>query len=521
MLGHRVAVLDMNAFRHVHSAESIRQEITDPDIKDGWDVICIGGLHSTYKEIKRILPILRNQSKNAIIMAGGSYITHLPFETMKLNPEIDCGAIGEGEETFREMLQAVKNNNWKDVRGIVYREKDEIILNDPRPQIQDLDTIPYPAYHLIPLEVYFQYSPLMLSPESMVSRKRMSFVWERGCPRMCRFCSHAGMSRLDMIQLYGKDKITKMEKAQAKPEIDDRGTQMMARWPSPKYAVENVFLARWKYGIDFASILDENMLSNRKWTEEFCQLYMERGLHEVVSWGSLGDAPSVAVNPDLVRVMKEAACKYISFGFESASDRTLANDIGKGQTQKHEQIAVDTMVKNGLNPVATFMLGNPTETVDDLLETVMFWIKNRIEVDPFICTPYPGSAYFYKYRRKIEEQYDYRLEYVKDKPGLVNPEQEKEWRLAALDRFLNDLDDATVLTATISEVYHYGDLLAFRNLMHMKDMGRILKFAHYRNFPHQDKWKQWCPVCKAQEELKLPEQLKTIATPQVRQGIAF
>ena len=92
-----------------------------------------------------------------------------------------------------------------------------------------------------------------------------------------------------------------------------------------------------KYNLDFISILDENMTSNLKWTTEFCEKYREAGLHEVVKWGTLGDAPSVAVKPDLIPTMIDAGCSYISFGFESASDKVLNQDIKKGQYQMHLQ----------------------------------------------------------------------------------------------------------------------------------------------------------------------------------------
>ena len=93
--------------------------------------------------------------------------------------------------------------------------------------------------------------------------------------------------------------------------------------------------------------------------------------------------------------MVEAGCTYISFGFESASDKVLAQDIQKGQTRMHLQKTVDAIKNVGLRPLATFMIGNEHEDINDLLETVDFWIKNNIEVDPFICTPYVGSPIFY------------------------------------------------------------------------------------------------------------------------------
>ena len=72
---------------------------------------------------------------------------------------------------------------------------------------------------------------------------------------------------------------------------------------------------------------------------------------------------------------------YISFGFESASDKVLNQDIGKGQLQIHEQKTIDTVKSARLTPLTTFMIGNPHENINDLMETVTFWIQNDIEVE--------------------------------------------------------------------------------------------------------------------------------------------
>ena len=70
---------------------------------------------------------------------------------------------------------------------------------------------------------------------------------------------------------------------------------------SPRYAVDNIKVLKEKFDVDFISILDENMTSNLKWTKEFCNLYIEEGLDKTIKWGTLGDAPSVAVQPEIVQ----------------------------------------------------------------------------------------------------------------------------------------------------------------------------------------------------------------------------
>ena len=94
------------------------------------------------------------------------------------------------------------------------------------------------------------------------------------------------------------------------------------------------------------------MTSNKKWTEEFCELYVAEGLDKTVKWGTLGDAPSVATKPSLVKTMKDAGCTYISFGFESASNKVLNEDIQKGQVQEHLQktvLYVKSSIENSIS----------------------------------------------------------------------------------------------------------------------------------------------------------------------------
>ena len=99
-------------------------------------------------------------------------------------------------------------------------------------------------------------------------------------------------------------------------------------------------------------------------------MYKEEGLDKIIKWGTLGDAPSVATKPEIVKVMRDAGCSYISFGFESASNKVLNEDIQKGQTKEHLQKTINAIRGSGLTPIATFMIGNAHENINDLMETV-------------------------------------------------------------------------------------------------------------------------------------------------------
>lgn len=508
--GAQVGILDLNALRMNHDGQLVPTKVIEEELGlEKWDLIGIGGLTTAYRRIRQLVSLMKKTCPNSTIISGGGWATYNADEILQLVPGIDMVCIGEGEETFSEVCDEIiqGTRNFSKVKGLCLKDNGEIKFTEPRALISDLNTIPYPAYHLLEMDIYFRYSSLPMSVEAFNSKRRINVVWERGCPRGCTFCSHNGMSRGDIQNIYGLGDRKKGEQIVREVDKKNETFQMPARWPSVRYAVDNVKFLHEKYNVDFVFCVDENMTSNLKWTKEFCDLYVKEGLHEKVKWGTLGDAPSVAVQPGIIKIMKDAGCTFISFGFESASDKVLSQDIQKGQTQAHLQKTLDTIKNTGLRPITTFMIGNPHENIDDLMETVTFWIRNNIEINPFICTPYVGSPIYYANKEFILEQYDERLKLVKDKPG-IDKKIVDGWRLKALDRFMQECGDATQYTATVSQYFTIPELFSLKQFMYQHDTKRILQMAHQRydqtgleQWKHSKKWDSYCEICKAREEL--------------------
>lgn len=518
--GGQVGILDLNALRMKYDGKKVPTKIIEDEISsEKWDLIGIGGLTTVYGRIKEIAPIVRKAAPSAVFIGGGGWSSYNPDEILQLVPELDLICIGEGEETFSELYDAIKENSksYENINGLCIRNSNKSVFTNPRALISDLDTIPFPAYHLLETEIYFSFSSLPYSVESYNSKRRASVVWERGCPRGCTFCSHNGMSRIDLQNIYGNGDRKQGEKLVRISDKENNTFQLPARWPSPSYAVENVKFLFENYDVDFISIVDENMTSNKKWTTEFCDLYKESGLNEKIKWGTLGDAPSVATKPELIDVMRDAGCSYISFGFESASDKVLQEDIQKGQTRNHLQQTLDTIIKSDLTPLTTFMIGNPHESIDDLMETMDFWIKNNAEIDPFICTPYVGSPIYFNNKDMILSQYDPKIKLVGEGKIEATNEIVNKWKLNALDKFMIDCGDAFQYTATVSQYFSIPELFAIKNLMYQKDASRLLYWAHQRyeetNLPqwkHSEKWTQYCNVCKAESLAMQSKQVSQI-----------
>ena len=515
----QVGILDLNALRMNFGGKQVpNQVIIDQISAEKWDLIGIGGLTTTYNRIKELTPLIRKNAKDAIFIGGGGWASYNPVEILQLVPELDMICIGEGEATFSELYDEVDKGtgDFEKVNGLCLRNNNNFKFTNPRALIDDLNTVPYPAYHLLELDIYFRFSQEPKSIKSYNAKRRATTVWERGCPRGCTFCSHNGMSRIDLQNIYGDGNRKAGEKLVRIADDENDTFQLPARWPSPQYAIDNVKLLKEKYDIDFVSIVDENMTSNLKWTREFCDLYVKEGLDQTVKWGTLGDAPSVAVKPEIVQVMKDAGCAYISFGFESASDKVLNQDIQKGQLRIHLQKTIEAIKKSEMTPITTFMIGNPHENIDDLMETVDFWIQNGAEVDPFICTPYVGSPLFYDYKDYLLQQYDPKLKLISEGKYNVDKDTIEKWQFEALDKFMKECGDALNYTATVSQYFTIPELFALKEFMYKHDTSRMIKMAHQRfeetglpQWKVSKKWEKYDPVAIAREELSEKVKLAT------------
>lgn len=424
--GHEVVLLDVNAFRL--SMDEILEEVKGND----YDLIGLSGLVTTYKFQKKLIPLLRNIFPEACIISGGGCATSIPKEMLTWVPELDLCTIGEGEKTIIDIVEHIKDRDFSDVLGVVYRGRDgKIIENLPRPLMtqEELDQLPYPALDMLPMEdVYFKNSALALSREALESKRRLDIISERGCPWGCTFCFHN----------VGGRKV---------------------RYQSPKYVVEMIKHFRLRYAIDFVTLIDENMLANKKRAMEFCDLYEEAGLADVLKWGSTGHPNTI--DPDILSRLKECGCTYLEIGGESADNRIL-KEIKKNTTVDRLQSALESTLKAGINPVMNFMVGYEGEDLQSIYNTTRFWIKNGFRIYPFIITPYPGSELYYKNMDKILEQYGGNLE-----------------------NYILALGDATDLTVNISR-FSDPELLGLRELMVKQDIMRIKRFAKLKNIKLED-----------------------------------
>lgn len=451
--GHMVQVFDANAWRPSY-------EDTVSVLKaDIWDVIAIGGLITTYGYIKKFVTLAREVCNNVLIVAGGGFITPIPYDVMGFIKEIDIGVIGEAYLTFPEMLERVggKDTDWRSIRGIIFRgENGELVLNEERPLYDDIDSLPYPAWDMFPLHIYFKNSSLLLSEEAMLAKRHLGIIASYGCPFKCKYCFHLGLSgELETVDIDGKRHIV----------ISDKRN---IRYHSPDYIVGLVKSVRDRFGVDFVSFLDENFVylaRKKEWFDRFSKMWKENGLQprciidgvphqpdncEGIHWGTTAHA--ALVKPVILERFRELGCAHLDYGLESFSDEILRS-INKGANARMNEDAIKITMKAGIRPIPNQIIGFPDETFESILTGVDAWDRLGIQSYPFFATPYPGSEWYFTYKDIILEQYD-----------------------GDLEAFLMDLGDATSITAVISKHFNAVELLGLRELMVNRDKKRISSY---------------------------------------------
>jgi anaerobic magnesium-protoporphyrin IX monomethyl ester cyclase len=299
------------------------------------------------KKLKEKLPI-------AITVIGGAHATVAPFQTLTEFPVFDIAVIGEGEETFKEIIKAL-DENCNDIhhltetisperltliRGIAWRSGQKVKINEKRPFISELDLLPFPNYDHLTRKIHVY--PLFSS---------------RGCPNNCLFCCRI------------------------------MGNKIRVR--SPKNVVDEIKYALERFMPEKFDFADETFTFPKERSIEICDLIINQGLNQKIKWKA--QSRVTLVNQKLFEKMKQAGCIAVDFGVESGNSETLKT-IRKGITLDDALKAVQAAKKAGLKTGSYFILGHPYETMASALDTVNFASKlNTDSVSFGIMVPYPGT----------------------------------------------------------------------------------------------------------------------------------
>lgn len=294
------------------------------------------------------------------IVVGGPHISSMGEETMERFREFDYAVVGEGEEIFVNLLEALKTGgDVSEIAGLVYMDRSEILpklRKTPRHHInKDMDRLPMPAWDLLP-DFPKAYRPAVYDfPRGPVA----SIAASRGCPFHCKFCDTSTFGAA--VRAY-----------------------------SPQRVFEIIQYLQAEYGIKHIMFVDDLFTASRKRTTELCELIIASKTKITWSCASRVDV----VKPDLLQLMQQAGCWEISFGLESGSDELLKK-MDKSAAVEKSRLALEWTHAAGIRSKGLFMLGYPGENPETIektkafVKTVPLTIMNLTKF-----TPYPGSPIY-------------------------------------------------------------------------------------------------------------------------------
>ncbi len=331
-----------------------------PQVKQAW---------RTAKAIKEVY--------DCPVVLGGPHVSVLPEESCE-KPYVDIVVRGEGEDAWIDIsnrLEAyladhaeyhteaflhTENEIFDDCLGLTYKTSDGRIHNNPdREAIADLDSLPWPAYHLFKMENYTNLQP---ATDHVDGARSFSIMTSRGCPYRCTFCSQSIMP----IKWRSRS-----------------AESVLAEW---RHLVEDL-------GAEEIGVLDDSANIRVKRLQEIAHLLIENKLNHV-PWIFVNGIRANLASKELLGLLKEAGLHRTAFGVETGDEEILLS-IDKKVDHDTIRQAFKNAKEVGLETIAFMIIGLPGETRETMQKTIDF----AIELDPLIAnfsmmTPYPGTKVY-------------------------------------------------------------------------------------------------------------------------------
>lgn len=299
------------------------------------------------KKAKEICP-------NVITIAKGAAFLTLAEKIIKEHNELDFGILGEAENTLKEILE---DKPKAEILGLYYKENDEVKFTGNRPFIEDLDSLPFPARHLVDNNIYRR-------PDN--NKVQATIKVSRGCPFHCFFCLATPVS----------------------------GAKVRRR--SPENIVAEIKECVEKYNIKNFLFWSDIFNIDKDWTMKLCQAIIDSGLK--ITWSANTRADTADL--EMAEMMYKSGCRLVSIGVESGSQYMLEK-MGKKITLNDVRRTVKVFKKAKIRIYNYFVIGLPWETEETVEETIKFAIElNSDFISFYTATPLPGSRF-----------YDYALEH--------------------------------------------------------------------------------------------------------------
>lgn len=323
-----------------------------------FDVVAVGIVagYYQYQKLLKISDAINISNNRPFYIIGGHGPSPEP-EYFLRKTGANAAIIGEGEISIVNLLRAIENNlKLSSVNGIAYLDNNKLIVTEPQELIKDIDTIPFPAWDLFPIDYY----SLIREPKSINSDRCFPVLSGRGCTFQCNFC-------------YRMDK--------------------GFRPRSAENIIKEIDILKKRYNITYIDFADELFMSSSKRTKELCNAFIDTNLN--IKWGCEGRLNYAT--PDVLRLMKKAGCVFINYGIECMDDVVLKN-MNKNLATKQIIKGIDATLSEDISPGLNIIFGNIGENEETLKKDVDFLLKYADHsqlrtIRP--VTPYPGSPLYY------------------------------------------------------------------------------------------------------------------------------
>lgn len=350
------------------------------------------------------------KSRGARTIAFGTHVTPLPRETLRSFPTLDFVLLGEPDLTLRDLVDCLEKRtlerseevtrlfathdlsynalaNWTStgdlshIKGLVWRQQDDIVVNPPRPFVDDLDDMPLPRHELLPLHTYRM--PMLKGSFTFI-------VPSRGCPAACTYCIKH-VTYQNSVRTRSPDNV------------------LRELWQIKKFGLNNVHMYADLFTVDRDQVMG------------ICQRMIDEKIQMRWTCNSRVDF----VDEELLRHMAQAGCHLIAWGIESGNERIL-KDARKGANPARARQSLTWAKKAGIKNWGYFIIGLSGETESTIRQTIDFAKGLPLEIALFhIAAPYPGTPFFFEVMKNgwfrpgtKWEQVDMDRETVLDYPGL-------------------------------------------------------------------------------------------------------
>ncbi len=321
------------------------------------------------------------KARGAKTIAFGTHVTPIPRETMQPYPALDYILLGEPDLTIRDLLDHLENKvdqrppniqklfddhdplykpsftedgevDMHGIKGLVWRDKGEIVVNFTRPFVANLSDMPHPLHHMLPLEKYRM--PMIKGPFTFI-------VTSRGCPAGCTYC------------------------------IKHVSYQYTTRIRTPENIMEELWILK-NLGMNNIHMYADLFTVNREQVMGLCKLMIESGINIRWTCNSRVDY----VDEEMLQMMSKAGCWLISWGIESGNEQILRH-ARKGAYPDKAERALTWARQAGIKNWGYFIIGLPGETEETIRDTIDFSKSLPLDIALFhVAAPYPGTPFFFE-----------------------------------------------------------------------------------------------------------------------------